>query len=129
MPRAGLKPWVKGESGNPLGCSKEVWNVIRNARGKSNEAIEIAYEIMCDDRIRAQDRLKACEIILERGLGKAPQLNVNVDGDTKAGKNAVAVVARQVFLSLQKGDLQALLPDVVDVSFEEASKRAKQADQ
>lgn len=129
MPRAGLKPWVKGQSGNPLGCSKEVWNVIRNARGKSNEAIEIAYEIMCDDRIRAQDRLKACEIILERGLGKAPQLNVNVDGDTKAGKNAVAVVARQVFLSLQKGDLQALLPDVVDVSFEEASKRAKQADQ
>lgn len=129
MPRAGLKPWVKGESGNPLGCSKEVWNVIRNARGKSNEAIEIAYEIMCDDRIRAQDRLKACEIILERGLGKAPQLNVNVDGDTKAGKNAVAVVARQVFLSLQKGDLQALLPDVVDVSFEEASGRAKQADQ
>lgn len=129
MPRAGLKPWVKGESGNPLGCSKEVWNVIRNARGKSNEAIEIAYEIMCDDRIRAQDRLKACEIILERGLGKAPQLNVNVDGDTKAGKNAVAVVARQVFLSLQKGDLQALLPDVVDVSFEEASGRAKQANQ
>ena len=129
MPRAGLKPWVKGESGNPLGCSKEVWNVIRNARGKSNEAIEIAYEIMCDDRIRAQDRLKACEIILQRGLGKAPQLNVNVDGDTKAGKNAVAVVARQVFLSLQKGDLQALLPDVVDVSFEEASGRAKQADQ
>lgn len=129
MPRAGLKPWVKGESGNPLGCSKEVWNVIRNARGKSNEAIEIAYEIMCDDRIRAQDRLKACEIILERGLGKAPQLNVNVDGDTKAGKNAVAVVARQVFLSLQKGDLQALLPDVVDVSFEEASGRAKQTDQ
>lgn len=129
MPRAGLKPWVKGESGNPLGCSKEVWNVIRNARGKSNEAIEIAYEIMCDDRIRAQDRLKACEIILERGLGKAPQLNVTVDGDTKAGKNAVAVVARQVFLSLQKGDLQALLPDVVDVSFEEASGRAKQADQ
>lgn len=129
MPRAGLKPWVKGESGNPLGCSKEVWNVIRNARGKSNEAIEIAYEIMCDDRIRAQDRLKACEIILERGLGKAPQLNVNVDGDTKVGKNAVAVVARQVFLSLQKGDLQALLPDVVDVSFEEASGRAKQADQ
>ena len=129
MPRAGLKPWVKGESGNPLGCSKEVWNVIRNARGKSNEAIEIADEIMCDDRIRAQDRLKACEIILERGLGKAPQLNVNVDGDTKAGKNAVAVVARQVFLSLQKGDLQALLPDVVDVSFEEASGRAKQANQ
>ena len=129
MPRAGLKPWVKGESGNPLGCSKEVWNVIRNARGKSNEAIEIAYEIMCDDRIRAQDRLKACEIILERGLGKAPQLNVNVDGDTKVGKNAVAVVARQVFLSLQKGDLQALLPDVVDVSFEEASGRAKQANQ
>jgi len=129
MPRAGLKPWVKGESGNPLGCSKEVWNVIRNARGKSNEAIEIAYEIMCDDRIRAQDRLKACEIILERGLGKAPQLNVNVDGDTKTGKNAIAVVARQVFLSIQKGDVQGLLPEVVDVSFEEANKRAKQADQ
>ena len=117
MPRAGLKPWVKGESGNPLGCSKEVWNVIRNARGKSNEAIEIAYEIMCDDRIRAQDRLKACEIVLDRGMGKPIQNNVNVS--ITDDRKTAALVARQALALLRSGDA-----DAIEVEIERAEEEA-----
>ena len=109
MPRSNLKPWKKGESGNPAGCNKTVFEAITFARPKSKEALRVALTLMMDETVRAQDRLKACEIILERGLGKAPQLNLNVDAtDTPAAKKTVNILARQVLLTLQKGE------DVID---------------
>lgn len=105
MPRSDLKPWKKGESGNLRGCSKEVYEAIKFARSKTKEALMVALCLMADETVRPQDRLKACEIILERGLGKAPQLNLNVEaGDGPAARKAVNVIARQVFLTLKKGE-------------------------
>lgn len=118
MPRSGLKPWVKGQSGNRQGLSREVGEALRYARSKTKDALRVATALMMDNTVAAKDRLKACEIVLERGLGKAPQLNLNMEADGgQSNKKAVNVIARQVFLTLQRGDM-AELADVIDIDVE-----------
>lgn len=114
LPRSGLTPWKKGQSGNPLGVGKTVAAAITYARSKTKEALQVAEELMYDETVPPRDRLKAVEIILERGLGKAPQLSLTVDASDHGGtKKAVADLARQVFLVLQRGGI-ADGGDIVD---------------
>lgn len=89
--------FVKGHSGNPGGVPREVINAIRFARSQTGPAIRVAVNIMMDKTEAARDRLKAVEIVLDRGLGKPPQLSyaVNVDDRTEEAKS-VARLAREV---------------------------------
>jgi hypothetical protein len=71
MPRG--KPFPKGVSGNPGGRPKETPEMKQMkevARKRSIEAIEIAVEIMNDEKAKATDRLKAVDIILDRAWGR-----------------------------------------------------------
>ena len=43
------------------------------ALAHSIDALKVCIEIMNDKKKQSKDRLKACEIILERSYGKAPQ--------------------------------------------------------
>lgn len=60
--------------GNRSGGRKELPPEIKEmCRALTPQAIEIAKRIMLDDDQKASDRLRAVEIILDRGYGKAVQ--------------------------------------------------------
>ena len=99
--------FAKGHSGNPGGIPREIHQALRLARSRSGQAIQVAYNILMDKDEAARDRLKACEIVLERGLGKAPQLNysINVDEGSEESKAEVAILARQALAAINSGDV------------------------
>lgn len=62
-------PWQKGQSGNPGGKPAVVARVRYLARKYSEDAIKELHRLALqseDDRVR----LSACQLLLERGLGK-----------------------------------------------------------
>ena len=99
--------WVKGQtSANPAGAPKGVRDALLYARSKTKEALQIAVMIMMDDAAKDQDRLKACEIVLDRGMGKPIQNNVNVS--ITDDRKTAALVARQALALLRSGDADAI---------------------
>jgi hypothetical protein len=53
------------------------------ALAHSIDALKVCIEIMNDKKKQPKDRLKACEIVLERSFGKAPQAIVGGDDNDK----------------------------------------------
>ena len=90
-----LTPFKKGHKLYP---SKEtirtVAESLKYARSKSKDALRIAWVIANDDTARNQDRLKAIEIILDRGMGKPVQLNITED--TGVSRETVTETARML---------------------------------
>ncbi|MGH6865566.1 MAG: hypothetical protein ACREDO_05220 [Methyloceanibacter sp.] len=68
---SGLRPLPKGVSGNPLGRSKMWREVTRLAQSHSVEAMARLVEIMRNKRFPKLS-LKACELILDRAVGRVP---------------------------------------------------------
>lgn len=63
-----------GQSGNPGGQSKVAMEAKRLAQGYAIEAIEkLAYWMRCDD---PKASIEACKVILDRGLGKPKEIEV-----------------------------------------------------
>jgi len=75
-PASAFKP---GQSGNPSGRPKTPAELVELARGYSKEAIKTAGEILRDTMARPADRIRAAELLLDRGYGKAPQ-DINIGG-------------------------------------------------
>ena len=73
--------FVKGQSGNPSGRPKADVNIRDLARTMTGRAFEELERIAFEGG-KDTDRLKALEMILERGWGKAPQ---PLDGDGQGG--------------------------------------------
>jgi hypothetical protein len=67
------RPFVKGQSGNPGGRSKEVGHVRELARQHTEEAIETLVSIMRDDGQPGRSRAAAAEALLNRGWGSPTQ--------------------------------------------------------
>lgn len=67
-----------GQSGNPTGRPKEDPILKEMARARTAEAFEVVLACLQsgDDKVR----LKAAEIIMDRGHGKAPQAITGEDG-------------------------------------------------
>jgi hypothetical protein len=93
-----LKPWIikKGEKRNPSGVSKDVTEALKYARSKSKDALRIAWCIAVDESAKDQDRLKAIELVLDRGLGKPAQIQVNVDDREMPSQQAMSNTAREL---------------------------------
>ena len=99
-----LKPFQFGNKMNPgKERIKAVAEALKYARSKSKDALRIAWVIACDDTARNQDRLKAIEIVLDRGLGKPVQLNIT--DEATLSKDDAAATARLLLnemLAIQK---------------------------
>lgn len=80
MPK-GKKGWQPGQSGNPKGRPKDPERErIRNlAREHTEAAIRTLVECMNDTGAKWVSRLKAAEILLDRGYGKAAPLPPEVE--------------------------------------------------
>jgi HEAT repeat protein len=68
-----LKPWTKGQSGNPGGRPK---GIAALARQHTDKAIEVLAAALDDDDARV--RVTAAEKLLDRGYGKPLTMTADV---------------------------------------------------
>jgi hypothetical protein len=68
-----LKPFKKGQSGNPGGRPKEVAEVKALARERTVRAINVLTKIMESSKATNAARVAACKELLDRGWGKPGQ--------------------------------------------------------
>lgn len=91
-PKTAFKP---GQSGNPSGRPKMPDNLREAIRAACPAAVELLVSIVTDTDVRAADRLKAAEILLERGYGKPAQsqdINLDVSGGLDVGAQIRAIL-------------------------------------
>ena len=62
-----------GQSGNPKGLSKGLREVAAAARVYTQEMLEILVKIARDTKASPAARAAACQYVIDRGHGKAPQ--------------------------------------------------------
>lgn len=70
---ANLKPFKKGESGNPTGRSKVSYAIVDEAQKHAEKAIKSLVRVLDDDEAPAAAKVSAANSILDRAYGKAPQ--------------------------------------------------------
>lgn len=67
--------WKKGQTGNPGGRPKGLASSIREATRDGAELKEILLEV-ARSKDHRNDRLRAVELLLQRGWGKAPEIQL-----------------------------------------------------
>lgn len=100
--------WEKAYTGEVVkNVPQEIRRVISRAREMAPEALETLFEMMISPRSTAKVRVEAASIILDRALGRAPQLNFNIDLDAEREQTREQVIslARQVFLAAERGEI------------------------
>jgi hypothetical protein len=132
------RAWKKGESGNPLGLPKSIIEIAKLARERSAAAIERLTDIMMNDKAPFRDQIRAAEVLLERGCGRAPlgvyhaagrggsyeAGNVNsIDGDPPS---VLLIDAARRRDSAYKAELQAELRRIDE---DEERQRARKQDE
>lgn len=68
---ANLKPWAKGQSGNPAGRPKGLASAVK-ARTSPEEIVEGFLSVALDPRAKPSERIAAWRELADRGWGKAP---------------------------------------------------------
>jgi hypothetical protein len=73
--------WLPGVSGNPGGRPAVVREVVELARQHTREAVATLVEIAVDKKQHGMARVRAAEILLNRGHGSVvPERDLAVDG-------------------------------------------------
>ena len=67
------KPFQKGQSGNPGGRPKVPEELREAFRANSQDACDALCKILKDPAAKDSDKIRAAEIILDRGYGKPTQ--------------------------------------------------------
>lgn len=71
--------WIKGQSGNPSGRPKRSLEIQRLFQERSEEAADYFIQVMRDENEKTENRMKAGQIMLERGFGKPGQSVIEED--------------------------------------------------
>jgi len=91
-----------GQSGNPGGKPKVLYDIMRAARKASPDAFRSIVAISKDPKASAAIRLKASEFIIERAFGRA-QIPLHMDGSVEINHRALHLDA----LKLVNGQAEA----------------------
>ena len=75
-----LRPWPKGVSGNPGGRPTALRELAQSIRARTPELIARLFEIALKGKAGNPTTVRAAEILLERGYGKAPVVLEDADG-------------------------------------------------
>lgn len=85
-----LTPFAKGKSGNPGGRPKLPEELKEAFKALAPKAVETLASIMSNDNAKDSDRVRAAEVILDRGYGK-PKQQTELTGEDG---NAIEIVKR-----------------------------------
>jgi len=89
---SGLKPFEKGQSGNPNGRPKKVQTVAQLAEENSEKALRKLIKLMDSDK--DQVALAAAQAVLDRAMGKPKQsMDVNANRKNAADYNESELLA------------------------------------
>lgn len=66
-----LRPWVKGQSGNPSGRPRGIASAVKE-RVNPEELVDLLLSVARDERSKAPERIAAVRELADRGWGKAP---------------------------------------------------------
>jgi len=72
---ANLRPWAKGQSGNPSGRPKGIAAAVRSridARGGPDALADALLEELDNPRLKPMERVSIIRELWDRGYGKAP---------------------------------------------------------
>jgi hypothetical protein len=75
----GLRPWRRGQSGNPTGRPKAPVDIAALARQHGPKAIEVVAKLLTDRDKKL--RLAAAQTLLDRGFGR-PSQHVTTESET-----------------------------------------------
>jgi hypothetical protein len=68
---ANLRPWAKGQSGNPAGRPKGIAAIVKD-KVDPGWMVDILVQGASDDRAKPSERIAAVRELADRGWGKAP---------------------------------------------------------
>lgn len=104
----GGRLWVKGEpSPNPGGRPRRSVELVEAAREHTAEALAVLVETMRKAK-RLSTRLRAAEIIIDRGWGRAP-MSISVDLAARVNLTAVSAAEWEA-LSMLRHTVRPALP-------------------
>jgi hypothetical protein len=91
---ANLRPFPKGQSGNPSGRQKIPADVKEMARGLTREAIQTLASVMRDKAAPHSARVRAAETILDRAWGRPEtSANIRISGEVRELSTAEILIA------------------------------------
>jgi len=97
---ANLRPCKPGETHNPSGLSKSTVEFRNLCKMSSEQAHDVVYSIMMDEKVPARDRLTAASLLIEHAHGRpvntTAQLNANIDGGAWNGdKSGLSILLQR----------------------------------
>jgi hypothetical protein len=103
-----IKPWQKGQSGNPTGVSGEYFRVRKICADRSMDATRTLLQLMDDQDADQRVRYMAAMAIIERGIGK-PR-DHSADGESVMDLTKLSEGERRTLLELMSRVLGVDMP-------------------
>lgn len=91
------------------------------ARGYAEEAIGVMADVMRDPLAEFKDRLKAAEMLLERGHGKATQAIIAIPASRRVSEQAALMTDEELIEVMKASPLPRLSAPVQDAEFVEVA--------